>query len=379
MSDFNARTPGLKVLSTPAEMGKLVIWKREVASVLILGDLWTWWVRQMTDLARTMLPGRGAAPVPALVIGNFGSGAVSLLIRRRRHEELAGRFALDKVGLQALGRRLAQHGRRTPIMLRMPVSLLLERELDLPLAAESGIEDAIRFNIDTLTPFAAEELFWNWVVLQRDRSRNRLYVRLSLVRKTEVQPLIAALDQVGARPKLLEFALSDAETRTIALAGASRRGNRVRQSALSAVGGFVVAAMLTVAVLTIARDARGLAVTEAEISSLQPRMAEVERLRRRLADDAGSVDVVTRERAQVGDALQLVAIATEVLPDDTYLTDLSLHQRKLRLIGESKDAAKLIVKMSAQPMLRNTEFSAPVTRAPAGGRDVFSIDTEAAP
>ncbi len=333
----------------------------------------------MTDLVQVALPRRGSAPATALVVGQFGSGAVSLLIRSRQREQLIGRYNLDKPGLAALARELARRGRRTPIVLRFPPALLLEREVDLPLAAETDIANALRYSIDTLTPFAADELFWGWAVLLRDRVQKRLLVRLSLVRKTEVQPLIATLEQASATPKLLEFPLSDIETRTIGLGGASWRESRLRQSAPAAVGGFVAGAAMALAVLPIALQVRALATTEAQIRSLQPRVAEVERLRRRLADDTGSVDVITHEHGQVGDALQVIAIATEALPDNTYLTELSLRQRKLTLIGESGDAAKLIVTLSGEPMLHNTEFAAPVMRAPVGGRDMFSIETEVIP
>jgi general secretion pathway protein L len=341
--------------------------------------LWAWWVQQMTDLAQMVLLRRRAALAAALVVGQFGSGAVSLLIRSRRREQLIGRYDLDKPGLAALARDLARRGRRIPLVLRLPPSLLLEREVDLPLAVEPDIANALRYSIDTLTPFAADEVFWGWAVLLRDRVQKRLHVRLSLVRKTEVQPLISALEQASGTPKLLEFPLSHTETRTIALGGTAWRGSKLRQFTPAAVGGFTAGAALALAVLPIALQARLLATTEAQIRSLQPRVAEVERLRRRLADDTDSVDVITREHGQVGDALQVIAIVTEALPDNTYLTELSLRQRKLTLIGESGDAAKLIVMLSGEPMLHNTEFAAPVTRAPVGGRDMFSIGTEVIP
>jgi general secretion pathway protein L len=346
---------------------------------LILGDLWSWWLQQMTDLVQMALPRRGVAPATALVVGQFGPGAVSLLIRSRRREQLIGRYDLDKPGLAALARELARRGRRVPLVVRFPPALLLEREVDLPLAVEPDIANALRYSIDTLTPFAADEVFWGWAVLLRDRVQKRLRVRLSLVRKTEAQPLIAALEQASATPKLLEFPLSRTETRTIGLGGAPWRGSRLRQSAPAVVGGCIAGAALALAVLPIALQARAVATIEAQIRSLQPRVAEVERLRRRLADDTVSVDVITREHGQVGDALQVIAIATEALPDNTYLTELSLRQRKLVLIGESGDAAKLIVMLSGEPMLHNTEFVAPVTRAPVGGRDMFSIETEVIP
>ncbi len=338
----------------------------------------------MTDLLRTALPRRGAVPPTGLiVVPESASGSsfdtVSLIVRRHRREYFIGRFAIDTAGLAALRRSLARHGRRAPVVVRISPHLLLEREVSLPLAAEADVGNALRYSLDTLTPFAAHELFWSWAVMRRDRVHKRLDLRLSLVCKAAVEPLIAALERAGASPKLLEFRLPDAETRTIALGAAALRGDKLRRDALVALGSGVAGAILAIVVLPIALQMRALEATEAQIDALRPRVAQVEALRRRLADNANGIDVITHERGRVGDALQVVAIVTDALPDNAYLTELSLHQRKLTMTGEAGDAAKLIVTLSAEPMLRNTEFVAPVTRAPMGGRDLFSIETEVIP
>ncbi len=341
-------------------------------------DVWLWWLQQMADLLRATLSRRRTTPATALIIApdvatEAGTDTVALLTRRHRQEHFLGRFTLDEPGLIALRRRLS---RRAPVILRLPPDLLLEREVTLPLAAEPEIGNTLRYSIDSLTPFAADELFWSWAVTLRDRVNRRLHLRLSLVGKAAVQPLIATLARLGVTPKLLEFPLSDTETRTIALTDASSRGRMLRQHAMPAIVACAAGALLAIAVLPIALDARALSSTEARIDALRPRVAQVEALRRRLAANADDIDVVTRERGKVGDALQVIALVTDVLPDDTYLTELSLHQRKLALTGQSAAAAKLIVALSAEPMLRNPEFVAPVTRAPMGGRDMFSIETE---
>jgi general secretion pathway protein L len=265
-----------------------------------------------------------------------------------------------------------------PVVLRISPDLLLEREVSLPLAAEPDLGNALRFSIDTLTPFAAGELFWTWTVMLRDRAHARLNVRLSLVCKAAVEPLIAALERAGAAPKLLEFPLSDTETRTIALGDAASRSFTLRRNGLAGLAGFGAGVAVAMAVVPIALQMRALAATEAQIDALQPRVAQVLALRR-AAGNANDLDVITRERVQVGDAMQVLAVVTDTLSDDTYLTELSLHQRKLTLSGESGAAAKVIVALSAEPTLHKTEFVAPVTRTPTGGLDMFSIETEVVP
>ena len=75
-------------------------------------------------------------------------------------------------------------------------------------------------------------------------------------------------------------------------------------------------------------------------------------------------------------ALRTIAALTEILPDDTWLTELTLRQRKLTMAGRSAGAARLIGLLSADPTIRDAAFVAPVTRADSGGVDVFSIRAE---
>jgi len=265
-----------------------------------------------------------------------------------------------------------------PVVLRVSPDLLLEREVTLPLAAEPDVGNALRYSLDSLTPFAADELFWSWAVMLRDRAHGRLHVRLSLVCKAAIEPMIATLQRAGAMPKLLEFPLSGTETRAIALGDATSRGFTLRRHGLAGLGGLVAGAVLAGCVVPVVLQMRASAAIEARIDALQPRVAQVMALRR-AAGNAGGSDVVTRERGQVGDALQVLAVVTDTLSDDTFLTELSLRQRKLTFSGESGAAAKVIVALSAEPMLHKAAFVAPVTRAPTGGLDMFSIEAEVVP
>ena len=358
--------------------------EQEPASIFILSEIWVWWVQQMSELLITPFRHREATPATALIVvpdpaNDSEITTISLISRRRRREHIVSHFPLDEPGLAALRRSLSRRGGRAPIVLRLSTDLLLERDVNLPLAAEQDVANALRYSIETLTPFAPAELFWNWTITSRDRLHRRLHLRLSLVCRASVEALVDRLQRAGAGPKLLEIPLSPAETRTIPLDSVPSRWDKLRRHAPLAVASFLAGVVVAIAVVPIAFRQRALTVTEAQIATLQPRVAEAEALRRRLADNADSIDVIHRERERVGDALQVIATITNALPDDTYLTELSLHQRTLLLTGESSAAARLIVVLSGETTLRNPRFVAPVTRAPMGGRDTFSIETEVVP
>jgi general secretion pathway protein L len=102
-------------------------------------------------------------------------------------------------------------------------------------------------------------------------------------------------------------------------------------------------------------------------------------MRRTLTAGNAAHEVLAREMERTGDALQVLATLTRVLPDDTYLTDFALRDRHLTISGRSASAPRLIGGLAAEPGIRDAAFSAPVTRIEGSAADVFSIAAEAGP
>ena len=140
-------------------------------------------------------------------------------------------------------------------------------------------------------------------------------------------------------------------------------------------------AVLLVAALALPFIQQYQAETELDdrIAALRPRVTEVEQLRRRIAAEAASGDVVAAERATTGDPIAALAAVTTILPDDTFLQEFSMNQRKLSLRGHSAAAARLIAALANDPTIRNPAFAAPVTRVESGQADIFSIRADWGP
>jgi general secretion pathway protein L len=342
-----------------------------------------WWKAQLLDLLPARLRPRPDGLAEALVVTlRSGDGVPEAdFQRRRKHRETSlGSFPVDSRGIAAA---LALLPRRPPppVILRLPAFMVLERDVVLPLAAERAPRQVLTYDMDRLTPFTADEVYWSWRIDRRDAANGRLHLRVTLTAKAAVRDVIEVMTAAGAAPAVLEgwppppaTPPAVAQPRRIPLREtAAFRPSRLAQVLLA------LCAVLAVAVVATPLLMRALAVSrmEARIDALKPAVAEAEALRRRITSAAGETDVLTAERARVGDALQALAAVTDSLPDDTYLTGFALHDRQLVLEGQSAAAARLIPALAANPLLHNPAFAAPVTRSESG-RDVFSIHAELA-
>ena len=74
--------------------------------------------------------------------------------------------------------------------------------------------------------------------------------------------------------------------------------------------------------------------------------------------------------------LQLVDELTQLLPDDTWISQLDFKDREIQLRGNSAASAALIAALEASPLLRNARFRSPVTRDRRIGTERFHLSAE---
>ena len=339
-------------------------------------ELPIWWAEQMRDLVPASLRVRPAVPAGLVASVDEAGSTVSLVHRTRRGRTELGRFGLDDPGLgDAVARR---PGTDRAVTVEVAEDAVLRHRTVLPLSAELDLRALLAFELDRFTPFRADQAYWSAAVEQRDTKAGRLHVRLLLAPHRLVQPAVAALSRAGLEPARI-VAAGDAGAGAIAL-GAERpppawAGRRAQFWA----AGACAALALLAAALPFVQQSLAAAALEARIAALRPELTEAERLRRQIAASRGTADVVTAARGQIGQPMQALAVLTDVLPDDTVLSQLSARQRTLTLTGRAASAAKLIGSMTALPALRAPAFTAAVVRDEATGTEAFTIRTELAP
>jgi len=342
-------------------------------------EFFGWWFEQLAGLLPERVRRSALSADDAMIIAplgplSHGVEAVAVGLRRNGRETPLGRFGLGAAGLAELPRPA---GRTT--VLRLGAADVLEKTVVLPLAAERELDQVLAFEMDRETPFRAEELYWNHRIEAADRQNGRLSVRLSLVPKANLDPLLSMLDQIGMRPSRAEIADGPDTRSYLPLDGNGGRSRR-RSTRLIWPAAACCAALALASVATpFLRQEMVLASLEREIATDRTAAAEADALRREIDSLSGSADFIERERDKAGRPLNVLAAATSVLPDDTYLTEMQLLQRKVTLSGRSAAAARLIGALAADGEFRNPGFAAPVTRLEALRSELFTIITEVGP
>jgi general secretion pathway protein L len=342
-------------------------------------DFLGWWFGQLADLLPQHL--RRSAPTAAdatviAPIGAVGDGieAVSVGVRRNGKETQLGQFALSASGLAELPRSAG-----SPVVLRLGEVDVLGKSVVLPLAAERELDQALAFEMDRETPFTAEELYWNHRIVEADRQSGRLSLRILLVPRANLARLLDLLAQAGIAPVRAEIADGPDAGSWLPLDGVGHSVDRGASRLIKPLAICCAALVLAAIVTPFVRQSIAMASLDRALAAGRTAATEADSLRKEIAQLSGSADLVEKEREKFGQPLAVLAAATRVLPDDSYLTEMELQQRKLTLSGRSAAAARLIGAVSADGEFRNPAFAAPVTRIEALHQEIFTIITEVAP
>lgn len=343
----------------------------------MLTNLLTWWKKQMRDLVpasfRQFEQNRQHGLVA--VVDVWDDSTVELFLGNGSRRTSLGQYEASSTALREALARLPKAKRRSPT-LRVSADLLLERQVVLPLDAERDLEQVAAYEMDRLTPFRAEEVFWTVTAGQRDVARNQLHVRIAVIPRMRVQAVLADLQRAGLIPAQIVAGETMQPCQSIPLGEGRpvRTWLRSRPDAYSLAGCGVLA--IAAAVLPFVLQSVAGASIEAQIGLMRPQAIEAERLRKEIAIGAIAADAVMTARAQLTPPLQAIAMLTDMLPDDTFLTTLSTLQGKLTISGRSAAAARLIGAMAANPLIHNPAFTAPVIRDEISGGEMFSIHAE---
>jgi general secretion pathway protein L len=113
---------------------------------------------------------------------------------------------------------------------------------------------------------------------------------------------------------------------------------------------------------------------------------ETAALRKKLAARGAQEPAAERDHAailarklQTPVSVTAVDAIAEVLPDDTWLTELRVGDGHVRITGVSHNVAELVPLIEANPAFAEATFFAPTTRLPGNQGDRFYLDARLVP
>jgi general secretion pathway protein L len=336
-----------------------------------------WWLRELAGLVPHRLRNHGRRERRSSVL-TFGRQQSVVLLRTAEGERVLGSVDTDAPDHdQRLGDLLKQAKRRgRSVTVRLSDELGLCKVLDLPSAAKDDLDQVLRFEMDRLTPFRADEVYFAHRILGSDARTRRLSVELQLAPKREIERVLQAARRFGLAPARIELARGAAGGHTLnLLSGESSRGTREdRLSGALAVLALILA--IGAVAIPLQRQRATVAALEANVAAARAEAEESLAMRDRLGALARSAQFLQADKSRQAMVVQVLDELTRLVPDQAYLLQFDLRDQTVELHGFASTASELIGLLEQSPLFKAPQFRSPVTQDPRSGTERFHISVE---
>jgi len=352
----------------------------------------SWWGRELGTLVPDSLSRRLMPPKPQLWIVPAESGGGDYRIWRADGEPKV----LDVFGagedLQLLRGRwrdiLAEFGDGQPeVRLCLHEDQVLALPVEMPAAVEGNLDQALRYQLDQLSPFRADQVVLDHRIERHDQARGRIAVTLRIVPKEDLEPLMDRARAFGAVIHVVDTLAAEDPPRPegFNLLPESRRPRYVHARArfnLLLGAGLVVVLALVMAQTVILRErtVSGLR-TEADVLRVEAR--RVMQLQQAFEETLLAANFLAEKRASQPAVIELLDELTRILPDDIWLQQFQLQGSDLRIQGQADGSQRVIGLLDESELFESPEITGAISIDPRSGQERFrsqvSVVTEPGP
>jgi general secretion pathway protein L len=315
-----------------------------------------------------------------LVLEFTGDEMTFCNLSKEGREEL-GRFRRAAESIEPVIVRLAQSGHlvrgKADVELRLAPNFVLRPELRLPKASPSALRGALGFELERISPVAPSELYFDSVETHFDKPTNRVSLVVRAVRRSDVDGMKRLCRAMGLSVSTISFEGDGrpADARYFPLDRAAVARTLWKRWGAGILGALALILIIAIAFAGASRLAASNEALSSAVATESVRAAAVERLLQKIQTiHAQSAYVVQRRRAPL--FVETLANLVDVLPEGTWVDQVSLNGSKLHLQGYSHAAAELIGRFDRSGHFANAQFGAPLVRSASDSTERFDLSAD---
>jgi general secretion pathway protein L len=249
--------------------------------------------------------------------------------------------------------------RHANLTVLLPESRTLRRPLEMPAIAEPELRQALFFEIERQTPFQAEDVYFDYRILQRRSQSNRLTLELIAAPRADLDAILGQVRDWGLEPSIVDVAARNALTRW--------SSPRIA-AALVAACLFALALYLPVYQLGVVDDSLE---TQVNIEGVKAKQALAKRAE--LEETVRTTSFLDKRKQGLPRELTVLNELTKALPDNTWITRLSHTKDGINISGYSVAASQLISRIDSVKLFKNPTFSSPIVQDAQNKVERFDI------
>ncbi|MGH8659536.1 MAG: PilN domain-containing protein [Gammaproteobacteria bacterium] len=355
-----------------------------LASVALpLKGFFRWWLDGLRDVVPEKIQKRFERERDTIYVGfSQGEAVITQASPGQQTPINTFRFALgerasaeQKAALAWLSRHREAGAR---ILILLPASECIRKSITLPLAAEENLREVIGFEMDRLTPFHLEEIYFDYRILERDPDGQRLRLELFLSPRAPVDAVTQRLNSWGFKAQAVAFAdpaepsrvtheltlLADGDTRSAA--------NRELWVQAALIGLLLFVAFF----LPLYLNGEKLTALQEQIAQVRKQAGAATRLRQQLEQLRSGAQYVVGKRKDLPLRIATLDQLARLMPDDAWLNRLQVDGNQITIQGEADRATTLIEKLESSQDFAGARFTSPIRQNIRTSKEQYNLSAE---
>ena len=339
-------------------------------------DFFSWWIAELAGIAQVFTRPK-SGPAENLLLALLQGERISFFWRDGSgwRELGAARIESSRTEIGALIDTVTRGKQR--IIARLPGEFALRRRLTLPLAGENDLRQILTYQLDSLSPYPPDQIYFGYRVASRDYAAKTIEVEICLIPRSDVERLIDKMRSWNLVPDCVDCAdqdeLADTELNLLPrpLTPVKQRSLLSRFNKLLLATNLLLAALLVTGLLVSKAQREGDIRTRVETAKLKADAAV--RLRDRVEKLEAQASFLKKTKKQAPPVLELIDELSSILPDGTWLERAVYRKNEITLSGISSKASVLIGEIERSPLFESVTFQSSVVQDDRSGGERFQI------
>ncbi len=346
-----------------------------------------WWLGELRQLAPERFSMFGGERAPVLAIRDGEATVIDS--RPATAVQRAAIGSLDDAQRKAAIRSLLERNGELRGRARVALGLdeALVRRVSMPSATEENLRQVLAFEMDRLTPFKADEVYFDYRIVSRDVAAAQLAIQLAVARRDVVDAKVRELRDLGVSVQGVAIREDVGHAGTpLDLLPSEQRGERetARDRFVQRVAvGTVVALLFVALVYPVYRKRETFIELNPLVNQARAEAEQTDALARDLERLVGDYNYLLARKHGTQPVLAYVEEVSKLLPDNTWVQQFDVKTtgktREVTISGETASASKLIEILEGSTLLQNAAFRGTVNRGSQVGTERFLITAEVRP
>ncbi|WP_127077255.1 PilN domain-containing protein [Rhodomicrobium lacus] len=347
--------------------------------LMSISEAWRWWLREVRSIAPGLeryLPARRILLIRCLADKTeFSIMRSGIVERQETITDPANEEAVASLHA-ALNPYCGLFG--GPVFGHLNKDRVLTSVIYLPKAVAHNLEEAISYQIGSLSPFPPKNTLY--AVLNKREGRNRMELELELIitSKDYAEEIVDRLRRIGFKD--VNYIIIEGDNKTTKIVRFASHGILSRKMSFCVYVFIFSVSLLVASTLCspIVSHFKALDKIEADLADLKPKIDHLSKLRLQHEKHIATTTNVLEAKQISNNYLLVLNRLAEALDDESYLFEIRIQGGNVALSGLSHDASGIAQRLGAISDFKTVKFQGAVTRDTQTAAERFSLVMELA-